>query len=119
VTGYKPLPTRLRARLVRTTADRMAAHRKLDRHRDDLYGLGRGAGVGRGRGIGVGLAVGEGVNVGVGVAVGVEVGVGVAVGVTVGVSVAVGVGVGVAQGVSMYCWLSLLGVPTPELPATA
>ena len=86
-----------------TTAARMTACRKSGQRRDDLYALGRGAGVGRGRGIGVGLAVGEGVNVGVGVAVGVGV----------------GVGVGVAQGVSMYCWLSLLGVPTAELPATA
>src|SRR2546430_1798108 len=29
----------------------MAAHRKSDRRRDDLYGLRRGAGVGRGRGV--------------------------------------------------------------------
>ena len=34
-------------------------------------------------------------------------------------AIGVGVGVGVAQGVSVYCWLSLVGVPGPELPATA
>ena len=62
---------------------------------------GRGAGVGRERGAGTGLAV--------------AVGVGVAVGVTVDV----GVGVGVPQRVSVYCWLSLVGGPGPELPATA
>ncbi len=72
------------------------AHRKSDRRRDLLHGVGRGAGVGRGlsvgcgRGVGVGEAVEGGV--GVEVAVGVEVGVGVAV----GVDVAVGVGVAVA-----------------------
>jgi hypothetical protein len=31
----------------------------------------------------------------------------------------VGVGVGVAQGVSVYCWLSLVAVPGAEFPATA
>ena len=29
------------------------------------------------------------------------------------------VGDGVAQVVSVYCWLSVVGVPGPELPATA
>ena len=47
------------------------------------------------------------------------VAVAVAVGVTVGVGVAVGVGVGVPQRVSVYCWLSFVGVPGLELPATA
>src|SRR5262245_34179682 len=36
-----------------------------------------------------------------------------------GVHVGVGVGVGVLQGVSVYCWLSLVPVPGAELPATA
>ena len=54
----------------------------------------------------------------IGVAVGVEGGVAVAVAAGVGVAVAVGVGVGVAQ-VSVYCWLSVVGVPGAELPATA
>jgi hypothetical protein len=39
------------------------------------------------------------------------------VGVKVGV--AVGVGDGVPQPVSVYCWLSLVGVPGAEFPATA
>ncbi len=56
---------------------------------------------------------------GIEVAVGLGVGVTVAVAVGVGVAVAVGVGVGGAQGVSVYCWLSLVGVPGAELPATA
>ena len=47
------------------------------------------------------------------------VGLGEGVSVGVGVAVAVGVAVGVAQPVSVYCWLSLVGVPGPELPATA
>jgi hypothetical protein len=38
--------------------------------------------------------------------------------VAVAVAVAVGVGVGVAHAVSVYCWLSLVGVPGAELPAT-
>ena len=108
---------------------------------------GRGGGVGRGRGVGatLGVAVTVGVEVGVGVGVelavdigvavgvivgvsaGVGVGVSVAVGLTVGVGVAValavdvavGVGVGVPQGVSVYCWLSLVGLPGPNSPATA
>jgi len=54
---------------------------------------------------------------------GIEVAVGLGVGVTVAVAVSVGVAVavgdGVAQGVSVYCWLSLVGVPGAELPATA
>ena len=54
----------------------------------------------------------------IGVAVGVEVGVAAAVAVGVGVAVAVGVGVDVAQ-VSVYCWLSLVGLPGAESPATA
>lgn len=40
-----------------------------------------------------------------------------ATGVVVGV--AVDVGVGVSHGVSVYCWLSLVGVAGLELPATA
>ena len=49
------------------------------------------------------------------------IGVAVAVGVALGVIVAVGVavGVGVAHRVSVYCWLSVVGVPGAELPATA
>src|SRR6266480_6633044 len=54
---------------------------------------------------------------------GIEVAVGLGVGVTVAVAVSVGVAVavgdGVAQGGSVYCWLSLVGVPGAELPATA
>jgi hypothetical protein len=53
-----------------------------------------------------------------GVAVGVGVGVGVR-GVGVAVGVAVGVGDGVPHGVSVYCWLSFVGVPGAEVPATA
>lgn len=67
---------------------------------------GRGAGVGRSRGAGVTLGVGVG-------------GGGVVVGVEVGVNVADGVGDGVPQGISVYCWLSFVGVPGPESPATA
>jgi len=52
------------------------------------------------------------------VGVGVAVAVAVAVGVAVGVAVAVGVGVVVAQ-TSVYCWLSLVGLPGAESPATA
>ena len=89
--------------------------------------VGRGSGVGRALGVGLTLGVGValGVPVGVGVAVGVAVGEGVTVGVAVGVNVAVavavgvGVGVGVVQPVSVYCWLSLVGMPPPDLPATA
>jgi hypothetical protein len=55
---------------------------------------------------------------GIGVPVGVEVAAAVAVAVGVGVAVAVGVGVDVAQ-VSVYCWLSLVGLPGPKSPATA
>src|SRR5437588_12787580 len=36
-----------------------------------------------------------------------------------GVIVGVAVGVGVAQGISVYCWLSLVPVLGAELPATA
>ena len=52
--------------------------------------------------------------------VGVGVTVAVAVAVGVGLAVVVGVGVGVvAVQVSVNCWLSLVGVPGAELPATA
>ena len=87
--------------------------------------MGRGLGVSAGLGVGEGLGVEVGVAVGVAVAsllavavavgVGVAVGVAVAVAVGVNVAVAVGVGVDVAQ-VSVYCWLSLVGVPGAELP---
>ena len=80
-------------------------------------GVGRGLGVGLGRGVALGVAVG--VAVGVCVAVAVAVGVAVGVWVKVAVAVAVGVGVGDAQGVSVYCWLSLVGLPGPKSPATA
>src|SRR6266480_4569152 len=80
-------------------------------------GVGVGVIVAVGVGVAVAVAVGVGVRVAVGVAVGV--GVNVAVGVAVAVAVAVGLGVGVIQPVSVYCWLSLLGVPGPESPATA
>src|SRR5947207_12742866 len=53
-----------------------------------------------------------------GIEVAVGIGVGVTVAVAVSVGVAVGVGVGVPQ-VSVYCWLSLVGVPGAESPATA
>jgi len=69
--------------------------------------VGRDLGLGRERGVGVAL----------GVVVGVAVGVAVTLGVAVGVRV--GVGVGVPQGISVYCWLSLVGGPGAELPATA
>src|SRR6266480_845360 len=84
-------------------------------------GVGVGVIVAVGVGVAVAVAVGVGVRVAVAVAVGVAVGVGVtvAVGVAVAVAVAVGLGVGVIQPVSVYCWLSLLGVPGPESPATA
>ena len=52
----------------------MATHRKLDRYRDDLYGVRRGAGVGRGLSVGIGLGVGVGLGVEVGVGVGVGAG---------------------------------------------
>jgi hypothetical protein len=38
----------------------MATHRRLDRRRDDLYGVGRRCGVGRGRGVTLGVALGVG-----------------------------------------------------------
>jgi hypothetical protein len=43
---------------------------------------------------------------------------GVDVEVAVGVGLAVGVGEGVLQ-ISVYCWLSLVGLPGPKSPATA
>src|SRR6476620_329591 len=81
-------------------------------------GYGRGGGVGRALGVGEGLGVEAGVAVGVAVVVAVGVAVGVAVDVEAGVAVGVGVGVMVGQ-VSVYCWLSFVGVPGAELPATA
>jgi hypothetical protein len=79
---------------------------------------GRGGGVERGLGVTVGVAVEVGVVVGVTVGVCVAVAVGVEVGVSVWVAVGVGVGVDVEQ-TSVYCWLSLVGLPGPKSPATA
>lgn len=84
-------------------------------------GLEVGVGVAVAVAMAVAVAVAVGVEVEVGVNVAIGVAVAVAVGVTVGVAVgvAVAVGVGVPQRVSVYCWLSFVPVPGPELPATA
>ena len=62
----------------------------------------------------------DAVGVGKGVIDGSD-GVGLALGVAeaVALGVALGVGVGVPQGISVYCWLSLVGLPGPRSPATA
>lgn len=74
----------------------MATHRRLDRRRDGLYGVGRRCGVGRGRGVTLGVALGVVLGVAVGVSVGVVGGVVVGVAVAVAVAVAVTVGAGLA-----------------------